>query len=50
MTTNSLLSTTEPKKQRQTKQTTRTGTESQKWRSHGGLAGRGKNGRKRYRE
>ena len=35
MTTNSQLSTTEPKKQ--TKQTTRTGTESQKWRSHGGL-------------
>ena len=31
------------KKQKQTKQTTRTGTESQKWRSHGGrLAGRGK--------
>ena len=38
MTTNSQLSTTEPKKtknQKQTKQTTRTGTESQKWRSHG---------------
>ena len=36
MTTNSKLSTTEPKKQKQkqTKQTTRTGTESQKWRSH----------------
>ena len=51
MTTNSQLSTTEPKKQKQkqTKQRTRTGTESQKWRSHGGLsAGRGKrkNGRK----
>ena len=45
MTTNSQLSTTEPKKQKQTKQTTRTGKESQKWRSHGGLsAGRGKNG------
>ena len=42
MTTNSQLSTTEPKKQKLTKQTTRTGTESQKWRSHGGLpAGRG---------
>ena len=44
MTTNSQLLTTEPKKQKQkqTKQTTRTGTESQKWRSHGGLsAGRG---------
>ena len=39
MTTNSQLPTTEPKqktKQKQTKQTTRTGTESQKWRSHGG--------------
>ena len=36
MTTNSQLSTTEAKKQKQkqTKQTTRTGTESQKWRSH----------------
>ena len=43
MTTNSQLSTTEPKKQ--TKQTTRTGTESQKWRSHGGLSiGRGRMG------
>ena len=40
MTTNSQLSTIEPKKQKQkrTKQTTRTGTESQKWRSHGGLS------------
>ena len=38
MTINSQLSTTEPKKQKQTKQTTRTGTESQKWRSHGGLS------------
>ena len=41
MTTNSQLSTTEPKKtqkQKQTKQTTRTGTESQKWRSHGALS------------
>ena len=36
MTTNSQLSTTEPKKQ--TMQTARTGTESQKWRSHGGLS------------
>ena len=35
MTTNSQLSTTEPK----TKQTTRTRTESKKWRSHGGLSG-----------
>ena len=38
MTTNSQLSTTEPKKQKHTKQTTRTGTESQKWRSHRGLS------------
>ena len=38
MTTNSQLSTTEPKKQKQTKQTTRTGTEPQKQRSHGGLS------------
>ena len=40
ITTNSQLSTTEPKKKtnKQTKQTTRTGTESQKWRSHGGLS------------
>ena len=39
MTTNSQLS-TEPKKQKQkqTKQTTRTGTEPQKWRSHEGLS------------
>ena len=37
MTTNSQLLTTKPKrKQKPTKQTTRTGTESQKWRSHGG--------------
>ena len=41
MTTNSQLLTTEPKKnekQKQTKKTTRTGRESQKWRSHGGLS------------
>ena len=38
MTINSQLSTTEPKKQKQTKQTTRKGKESQKWRSHGGLS------------
>ena len=53
MTTNSQLSTTEPKKNfkkpklKQTKQTTRTGTESHKWRSHGGLStesGREENG------
>ena len=50
MTTNSQLLTTEPKqKQKQTKQTTRTGTESQKWRSHGGLyqgSGWGREGEK----
>ena len=53
MTTNLQLSTTEPKntkqKQKPTKQTTRTGTEQQKWRSHGGLSvewGRGKMGEK----
>ena len=55
MTTNSQLLKTEPKnkqKQEQTEQTTRTGTESQKWRSHGGLSagsGMGREG-KRYRE
>ena len=42
MTTNSQLLTTKPNKnktkQKQTKQTTRTGTESQKWRSRGGLS------------
>ena len=40
MTTNSQLSTTESKKQKpkQTKQTSRTGTESQKWRLYGGLS------------
>ena len=38
MTTNSQLSITEPKKQKQTEQTTRTGRKSQKWRSHGGLS------------
>ena len=52
MTTNSQLSITKPKKkqkQNQTKQTTRRGTESQKWTSHGGLSvgrGRGENGGK----
>ena len=56
MTTNSQLSTTEPKKlqkQKQTKQTTRTGTELQKWRSHGGLSAwqeSGEKGGKRSRE
>ena len=38
MTTNSQLSATKPKKITTTKQTTRTGTESQKWRSFGGLS------------
>ena len=39
MTTNSQLSTTEPnQKQKQTKQKTKTGAESQKWRSHGGFS------------
>ena len=47
MTTNSQLSTTEPKTtttmmKTNTKQTTRTGTEPQKWRPHGGVSvGRG---------
>ena len=42
MTTDSQLSTTkaENQKQKETKQTTRTGTESQKWRSHKGLSAR----------
>ena len=39
MTTNSWLFTTEPKQnQKQTKQTTRTRRESQKWRSHESLS------------
>ena len=41
MTTNSQISTTEPKKTKkpqQIKGITRTGRESQKWRSHGGLS------------
>ena len=51
MTTNSELSTmeSEKQKQKQTKQTARTGTESQAWRSHGGLSagkGIGENGGK----
>ena len=48
MTTNSQLSTTEQKKNK-IKQTTKTGTESQKWRLHGGLSagmGRRENGGK----
>ena len=47
MTTNSQLSTTEPKKQKQTKQAAGIGRESQEWRSHGELSagrGLGKNG------
>ena len=54
ITTNSQLLTTEPKKkkpQKQTEQTTRTGTESQKWRSHGGLSvGEGRREGKRCRK
>ena len=55
MTTNSQLSTTEPKKNTttKTKQTTRTRTESEKWTSHGGFSvGREKGGigGKMYRE
>ena len=50
MTINSQLLTIKPKKnQKQTKQTTKTGTESQKWRSHEGLSvekGRGLMGEK----
>ena len=38
MTANSQLLTTTPKAKKQTKQTTRTGTEPQKWRSHGELS------------
>ena len=49
MTTNSQLSTNEPKKKERkttkSKQTTRTGIESEKWTSHGGFSvGRGKGG------
>ena len=57
MITNSQLSTTEPKKKPKTNlaniRITETGTESQKWRSHGRLsAGRGQGGEwgQRYRE
>ena len=35
--TNSYLLTTTPKTKTKAKQTTRTGTEPQEWRSHGGL-------------
>ena len=38
MTTNSQLSTNLKQKGKQTKQTNRTGTESQKWRSYSGLS------------
>ena len=46
MTTNSQLSTTEPKQMKtKTKQTTRTGTETEKWTSHRGISvGRRKGG------
>ena len=60
MTTNSQLSTNEPKKSKErkttntkTKLTTRTGTESENWTSHGEISvGSGKGGimAKRYRE
>ena len=59
MTTNSQLSTNEPKKKERktmkakTKQTNRTGTESKKWTSHGRFSvGRGRRGigGKRYKE
>ena len=53
MATNSQLSTTEPKKTKtKTKQTTRTGKESQKWRSHGRLSAGKERGEwgKRYRK
>ena len=43
VTANPQLSTTEPKTNippKQTKETSRTGTESQKWRSHGGSSAR----------
>ena len=50
MTANSKLLTTTPKTEtKETKPTTRTGTEPQKWRPHGGLSvgrGREENGRK----
>ena len=49
MTANSQLLTTTPKTDKQKKQTTRRGTEPQKWRSHGGLSTgewEGKNGEK----
>ena len=50
MTTNSPLSTTEPKTKTKTKQTSRIRTESQKWRLYGGLSagwrGRTENGAK----
>ena len=51
ITTNSQLSTTESKKTKtntKTKQITRTGTESQKWTSHGGLSAGG--GRRKMEE
>ena len=55
MTTNSQLSTNEPKKNKRktrktkTKQTTRTGTESQKRRSHGGLSAGRERGQNRVK-
>ena len=49
MTINSQLTTTEPKKKKKPKQTTRTGIESEKCTSHGGFSmekGRGRTGGK----
>ena len=48
MTTNlKLLTTTLKQKQKQTKQTTRTGTEPQKWKSCGGLSAEVWDGKRR---
>ena len=44
MTTNNYQQLNPKQKQKQTKETTRTGTESQKWRSHGGLLAGSRNG------
>ena len=49
MTTNTQLSTTEPKTKTKTKQTPRTGTESQKWRSHVGSNGGKGTGNKKHK-
>ena len=49
MTTNSQLLTTTPKTKTKTKQTTRPGTESQKWKSHGGLSAGKDTGNKKHK-